>query len=272
MSAPSSLVYDSAGDPQSPPILLIHGLLAHRRIWRSTIPALQDRFYCINPDLLGFGDSPKPEDGDYSIRAHAERVLALADQLGLEKFSLFGHSMGGQICACLAGRLAPERVSKLIIVGGVLSGKLNPYLEVVIRPMVRMGAFYPPLMKIMAPLMHWSAYRHLVFRTWFYDMDAMPLADWELDRRMATLPEIARPATRTWDSLSVSDQTDALPQIQAHTLGIYGRQEATVLFSDGELLAQKVPGAQLAVIEKCGHFPMFEHPQEYLGLVEKHMA
>ena len=91
------LIYTASGDPANPLLIMIHGWLSHRGVWRTTVPALQDRFYCIAVDLLGFGDNEKPADGDYQIVTQAQRIVALADELGFQKFNLIGHSMGGQI-------------------------------------------------------------------------------------------------------------------------------------------------------------------------------
>src|SRR5262245_3749150 len=105
------LVCDTAGapgvpTPGAPPALMIHGWFSYRGVWQSTLEALQARHYCVALDQLGFGASDKPRDGDYRIEAHARRVLDVADTLGLERFALLGHSMGGQVALCVAARLA----------------------------------------------------------------------------------------------------------------------------------------------------------------------
>ena len=66
------------------------------------------------------------------------------------------------------------------------------------------------------------------------------------------VPEYGAPDD--WDVATEQDVPSAdLPQVTARTLGIYGRSDATVPFSDGELLQRLVPGAQLAAVEACGH-------------------
>ncbi|MEW6406969.1 MAG: alpha/beta fold hydrolase, partial [Chloroflexota bacterium] len=78
--------YEAAGKPAESPIVFVHGFMSHRGVWARTIDALKDQHYCIAVDLLGFGDSSKPNRGDYSIRAQAERVLRIGDRLGLRQF------------------------------------------------------------------------------------------------------------------------------------------------------------------------------------------
>ena len=110
------LSYTTAGRDNSPPLILIHGWMSHRDVWAGTMKVLKFSHRCIAIDLLGFGDSPKPEDSDYSIPAQARRVLELADALELEDFALIGHSMGAQIALYLAAKRAPQRVDKVISV------------------------------------------------------------------------------------------------------------------------------------------------------------
>src|SRR6185436_21147097 len=123
------ITYAMAGDPAAPPIIMLHGWLSYGGVWRQTFEAFQNQFYCIAPDLLGFGDSDKPAQAAYSIAAQAQSILELANALGCARFTLIGHSMGGQISLELASRLAPERVIKLVSVAGVVSGRLQPFIE-----------------------------------------------------------------------------------------------------------------------------------------------
>src|SRR5688572_33414155 len=104
------LMYTTVGHPAAPPLLLVHGWLSYRGVWRQTMEAFKDSHYCVAIDLLGFGNSDKPAGGDYSIAAQGQRVLQLANALGLDRFALMGHSMGGQIALCVASMLAPARV------------------------------------------------------------------------------------------------------------------------------------------------------------------
>ena len=139
------LTYTTAGRPDNPPLLMIHGWFSHRGVWQQTVEALKNDYYCVTVDLLGFGDSDKPADADYGINAQAERILCLADILGFDRFTLIGHSMGGQTALCIASMLAPERVSKLVNVAGVVSARLTPYIERVNYKFVALGKTFPQI-------------------------------------------------------------------------------------------------------------------------------
>ncbi len=130
-----TLRYALAGSPEKPPILMIHGYDSSHHVWRTTVPTLETDMYCVAIDLLGHGDSSIDRNGDYSIEAQGRRVLALADKLGLDRFSLIGHSMGGQTALCIASMLAPGRVDKVVDVSGVVSARLTAFVErTVFRP------------------------------------------------------------------------------------------------------------------------------------------
>jgi len=67
------IAYTEAGSDSNPPVLLLHGIMSHRGVWSRTIETLQQNFCCVAIDHLGFGDSNKPRDGNYSIQKQAER-------------------------------------------------------------------------------------------------------------------------------------------------------------------------------------------------------
>jgi 2-hydroxymuconate-semialdehyde hydrolase len=259
------LAYITAGRPTAPPLLLVHGWFSHRGVWRQTVEALQADYYCVALDLLGFGDSAKPAEAEYSIEAQGRRVLRLADALGLERFVLVGHSMGGQTALCVASLLAPERVTRLVSVAGVVAARLMPQVEQVIYRQVAQGKAHPWLYALPRWLTRyrWYAYRH--FRAWFYEMEAVPFEEWALDRRMALQPDIQIPAYKAGQAIHDLDLTNHLARIAALTLVIFGWQDGTVPLSDGYLVEQHVPDSQLVLIDRCGHFPMYEQTEQYLA-------
>lgn len=102
-------------------ILSIHGLTANCRFWDCLANALSPRHKLIAMDLRGRGLSDKPPTG-YSIDSHCKDVLALMDDLGLERPVLMGHSLGAFISLVFAAQ-TPQRVDRLILVDG--GGKLT---------------------------------------------------------------------------------------------------------------------------------------------------
>jgi abhydrolase domain-containing protein 6 len=269
------LTYIAVGHPESQPVLLLHGWMSHRGVWRQTLAALQATHYCVAVDLLGFGDSDKPGTADYGIEAQGKRILQLADALGWERFTLIGHSMGGQIALCLAALLAPQRITCLISVAGVVAARLCPYVENVTCKWIALSKAFPQ----MSTFMRWmSQYQRITcsefsgYRPWFYRMDALPFEEWSIDREMAFQPHGQQAAYRAGQAIHALDLTSALGQITAPTLAIFGRQDAVVPVSDGHLVQERVPHSRLVLIDECGHFPMYEKPQPYLDAVRAFLA
>lgn len=99
------------------PMILLHGSPGRLTNFSRLQPLLSDDFRVIAIDLPGFGRSTKSVP-DYSIKAHARYVLAVMDELGVDRAHVFGYSMGSGVAIDMVG-LAPERVSSLILYGGL---------------------------------------------------------------------------------------------------------------------------------------------------------
>jgi pimeloyl-ACP methyl ester carboxylesterase len=102
------------------PLLLLHGWPEFWLTWEPVMRRLADRFRLFAPDLRGFGDSDKPH-GPWSAADHAADMLALADALGLGRFGVVGHDVGGAVMRALA-RAAPDRLSGLFFFDFVYPG------------------------------------------------------------------------------------------------------------------------------------------------------
>jgi len=263
-----TLNYTTAGDPAAPLLLMVHGWGSFHGVWAGTMAALAESYYCVALDLLGFGYSDKPPHADYSIPAQAGRVLALAESLGHERFSVMGHSMGGQIAMYLAACLAGQRVEKLVDVAGVVAKPLTGYMENVISTAAFVGWLLPPTYALARRMVHNRLYARVQFSTWFHRLNALPFDAWALDRQMTVQDGMESSVYRAWQAIQNCDLTPHLPNIIAPTLVIFGRQDRAVQVAQGETAAKYIPHSQLKLIENCGHFPMYEQPSAFLGAVE----
>ena len=110
-----SLQVGSVGDGGRP-VMLVHGFTADRGEVDGVLGLLADRgWHAVAPDLRGHGASDRPTDaGAYSLELMAGDVLALADELGWDRFALVGHSMGGAV-AQLVALDHPERLTGLVL-------------------------------------------------------------------------------------------------------------------------------------------------------------
>lgn len=103
-----------------PPLFLLHGLGSSARDWEYQIPALAPHFRILAPDFRGHGLSDR--QGPYRIETWAEDVVAIADQLGIKRFSVLGYSMGGAVAQQIAID-HPERVERLVLANTLPSFK-----------------------------------------------------------------------------------------------------------------------------------------------------
>ena len=112
---------------------------------------------------------------------------------------------------------------------------------------------------------HW--YARFSFRSWFYNVDAIPFADWEVDRHMAVQPDAYISTYKAGEAIHGLNLTPHLAKITIPILAVIGRQDAVVPVSDSELIQQYAPNSRLVWIDECGHFPMYEQTGQYLEVL-----
>jgi pimeloyl-ACP methyl ester carboxylesterase len=255
--------YQEAGPSSSaPPIILIHGYTASTLVWSEVLlPIAEEGFRVIALDLMGFGFSEKPRDGDYAIEGHARIVMGLMDELGIERATLVGSSYGGAIAATCALDYA-DRVERLVLVGAVSNDDIKR------RPLLRLAAS-PVVGELLSPLMldlRWMIKRHLKSNCvnnagWF---DDERIAAYHTPLRAADTQRAALSMLRSWSAERITREAHLITQ---PTLIIWGEHDAEIPLRDGERLQQEIPGARLVVFRRCGHLPQEEYPSEFTRLV-----
>ena len=103
------------GAEGAPPLVLLHGLRGHARVWEYVAEALCGDYHVYALDQRGRGDTDHAPGGDYSTDAFVADLAEFVDAIGLDKFILFGHSMGGRNSMAFAGQY-PERLERLCVV------------------------------------------------------------------------------------------------------------------------------------------------------------
>jgi pimeloyl-ACP methyl ester carboxylesterase len=253
-----------SGDPNNPPVFLVHNWMSHRGVWQQTIRMLETKYYCIAPDLLGFGASDKPANADYGLPAQAQRILKLADQLGFSHFSMIGHGMGAQLATYIAAVLAPQRVDKLVSVGGVVTGRLSDSVEKRNMMLVGLARKLPALYGMARSMVNFGPFVNWAFRPWLYDMNSLPLQAWETDRVIACNRACAIPYDEAAKSMRATNVVKYLHKIKGPALLIHGEEDGTAPVEQATLARDIIPNNNLALIKKCGHYPMYEKQNQYL--------
>jgi pimeloyl-ACP methyl ester carboxylesterase len=130
MIGPTSRIYFSQrlrlhyvdwGNPEAPPLLLVHGGRDHCRNWDWVAAALQDEYHVIAPDLRGHGDSQWSDSGHYTAANYIYDLAQLIHQRHLAPLRIIGHSLGGNIALRYTG-IYPENVSHLVAIEGLGPG------------------------------------------------------------------------------------------------------------------------------------------------------
>lgn len=100
---------------EGPTLVMLHGFAADKSVWLEQLRLLSQHFHVIAPDLPGWGESTRVEGASYNIDMQAVRFGEYVNALGLKKFVLIGHSMGGAIAGVYAAD-HPEHVGELILI------------------------------------------------------------------------------------------------------------------------------------------------------------
>ena len=112
------LHYVDWGNPDAPPLLLVHGGRDHCRNWDWVAEALRDDWHIIAPDLRGHGDSQWMLGGSYILSDYVYDIAQLLHQTQLKPITIIGHSLGGAISLQYAA-LYPDSILKLVAIEGL---------------------------------------------------------------------------------------------------------------------------------------------------------
>ena len=119
----------------------MHGLAGSARNWTDLMAELSPRLDCAAVDLPGYGESPPPPDGKYSITAQARTVATLIDRHLRGPVHLIGNSLGGAVCARLAAH-RPDLIRSLTLISPALPD-LQPRMDLVRFPVMSMPRVGP---------------------------------------------------------------------------------------------------------------------------------
>ncbi len=254
--------YQEAGDRSAPAMVLIHGFASSTLVWSKVFLTLAAAGYrVIAVDMLGYGYSAKPRNGEYTIPGQAKLLMRLLDHVGIARAIFVGSSYGGAVAATCALDY-PDRVEKLILVGTVNN---NRPLEFTLMRLF--GA--PVFGDVVSPLLIGS--RRLLRRRMkrVYDRHSWVLDERRVDARhlplraAGTQRAIIR-TVRGWDAERISRDAHL---IQQSTLLLWGENDLEIPLADGERLHAEIPGSRLIVFLNCGHLPHEEYPEAFTNVV-----
>ncbi|WP_328689674.1 3-oxoadipate enol-lactonase [Streptomyces phaeochromogenes] len=249
LSDGKSLHHRAEGPVTAPPLLLGPSLGTSTALWDKVAPELSVTHRVVRWDLPGHGDSPAGLIGPGATVADlAALVLALADSLGLDRFSYTGVSLGGAVGLHLAVH-HPERIERLAVICS--SAHFNGS-----RPWEERAALVRA--EGLAGLAEGANSR------WFTTGFTVP----ELVEDHRTADPDAYAAC--CDALAAFDIRDRLPEIGAPTLLVAGREDPATPPAHLREIADAVPGAALVEIPGASHLAPAQCPEAVLTALRAH--
>lgn len=235
------------------PVLVLHGAGGPNG-WRRWHAALAEQFTLYVPAHPGYGLSDSA-DWMASVSDVARYYLWYLDVLGLERVSIVGHSLGGWIAAELAV-MNPRAVDRLVLVAPAgLKPEQGEILDVFYYPLdvLRGMTYFDP-----ATVPEWD---ELFGQPPTPEQQDIILRNREMSARLIWKPYAHNPRLPYF-----------LPRVANPTLIVWGQQDRIVPPICGEQYARLLPNATLRLLDRCGHAPPLERPEEFVGLVRDFLA
>jgi pimeloyl-ACP methyl ester carboxylesterase len=227
-----------------PAVLLLHGIPGNGRTWRRVSPLLENDCRLIAPDFLGFGDSPEPRDDGHAVE-QAEAVDALLWKLGIDRVHVVGFDFGGPVAIELYRRGASRFASLTLVATNVVTDNpVPPPLRLAKVPGIGELLFLATcstaglaLMRRGAPVERFSRRERRSTRTIFL-------------RSIRHLREIYQPIE------------ELLPALRIPVSVVWAANDPFFSVEAGRATAARIPGAELTLLARCGHFVPEERPEE----------
>lgn len=239
------LAYVELGDPEGPPLLMLHGYTDSSRVWTILAPYLEDHRVLI-PDQRGHGASDAPPCC-YAMADFADDARLFLDAMGVDRAAVVGHSMGSIVAQVLAAE-HPRRVSRLVLIGSTAL--------VAVR---RGDGLWNDIMRLREPIAGNTDF----LRQWGPESSPTPV---DPTFRAYYEPEIAATPAHVWRGV-IRELLD-LPAgrhaaaVRAPVLILSGGRDALFPAEHHEALTRAYPAAQAYVFPDLGHNLVIERPGE----------
>ena len=253
--------YVAAG--AGPAVVLVHGLGATLSVWNENVPALAQDHAVYAMDLPGHGWSDKPDDIAYDPVSGARFLVRFMDALGIPRATLVGNSGGGLIAA-LCALDYPERVDRLVLVDPAGLGRsISGFLHASSVPVLGEVINTPLIVR-----------RRNLVKSIFYEY--RPAMGGVVDEVMEVrnLPETKRAVLKAVRAtIGVGGVRrgllvlDRLATLRRPPLIIWGREDRIIPVDHASRAARVLPHARVHVIDRCGHWPQLERPEEFNAVV-----
>ena len=249
--------YKATGPEGAPALLLLHGFGSSLQAWDDWSVKLEQKYRVIRLDLPGFGLTGASPANDYSEEKDLATLTHFADKLGLEKFSVMGHSMGGKMAWSLAAS-QPERVQALVLMApdGFPETKdigTKPYEVTAVMGLIKYVFPKYLVRKSIEPA--------------FSDADALNDALVNRYFDMLRAPGVRGAILNRSNQTIYSDPVPRLKAIKAPTLLIWGEQDQMIPSTNAQSYAHVLSNSTTVIVPKLGHLLQEEQPDKGLTAV-----
>lgn len=276
LSTGVTLQVHDVGPREGPALIFLHGFPESWRTWRHQIAALSDRYRCIAPDQRGYGGSSKPVEVEaYAPQNLAADVFALADALGMDRFTVIGHDWGG-VVAWIVATLGQFNGR---VTGAVIANAPHPALfqqRILADPEQRAASQYIRLFRDPAhdaqtrvqglgPLLQQAFPEGNAFVGLEPAELAFLLGRWQDGEAACAMlnwyraSPVAVPALDEPYRLS-ADSAPTLPPLALPALVLWGEGDTALPPGNLEGLAAVAPGARIQRLPGVGHFSPWQAP------------
>lgn len=253
-----TLHYLDWGPAEAPPVVLLHGITGHARVWDHLAERLLPGRRVLALDQRGHGDSDPAPDDDYRVGAMADDVAAFAGSLRLDRFALVGHSMGGRIAIKYAADHA-ARLERLVIIDigpDINLAGLQRVRDMMAKSPERIESeeWAVEYIRRANPLQDVRMLRERVR----HGLKRLP--DGELTWKYAKgLRDMMREGRR-----DAVDLWEPLPRIPCPTLIVRGAESDILAPEVAKKMAERLPDGRVVEIEGAGHTVPADRPEEFV--------
>ena len=258
-----SLHYLDWGSVGKPVALLVHGLRGHAHSWDDVSAALCEDYHLPAMDQRGRGDSDWAKDGDYTTGAYVADLTGFCKALGLEKFILVGHSMGGRNSLAFGGE-NPQMLEKLVVVdvGPTLDPRGSQRISQEIQNVPEEFDSFEAVLEYQNRQNRFAS-EAVMRRRVRYSTKELPngKTGWKYDllireqRRNGTVP----PSEDLWPSL---------PNIQCPTLILRGAESDILSPEVAQQMLTTLPNCKMVEIQQAGHMVFEDQPTDFIAALK----
>lgn len=242
--------------------LLLHDFALCSHTWSDVAPSLARHHRVVAPDLPGTGNSDRPDPdraSGYSLEWMRSVVLDLLDALELERVDVVAHGLGG----ALAAGLPADRLGRLVLIAPVCFP-----VELAFGSILRVPVVGPLLFRGLLRKAEFRAFVESEYST----PELLPKARFDVYwDRISRDGGVEAAYAMTRQLADPGELSDVYRAIEAPTCFVWGDRDRILPVEDAERSVALVRGAELVVIDGCGHAPQEERPAELLRIVEEHL-